>query len=82
MHLNKDVFLSLKYCEKGKCKNERQAHYFRVADTGRLFIFISIIFPRKYPSDLSPGKKNTPTLYSRARGAEKLARDVPDEKRK
>lgn len=63
----------MKYCKRGKYKNERQAHYFRVADTDRLFIFISIIFPRKYPSDLSPGKKYPYVVLSRT-GAEKLAR--------
>lgn len=62
----------MKYCKRGKYKNERQAHYFRVADTDRLFIFISIIFPRKYPSDLSPGKKYPYIVLSRT-GAEKLA---------
>lgn len=81
MRFRQDVFQSWKYCERGKYKNERQAHYFRVADTDRLFIFINIIFPRKYSSDLSPLEKNTPTLYSRAR-ERRNSRDVPDEKRK
>jgi len=64
--------------ENIKYKNERQAHYFRVADTDRLFIFISIIFSHKYPSDLSPGKKY-PYVLLRT-GAEKFARCIRKKK--